>query len=146
MADAATARRLTAELQPGQILVTRDGGAWRWDGLTTMPGTGTAAAIRLTQRNRLAELQAALDRADIDLTQARRAHTDISARAEAAILAARRAQEAAQAGDRQARDGVRHAFAAVDQARGTPVPSGQRRRRRPIKARRHGPGAGHPDP
>ncbi|OYQ36477.1 chromosome segregation protein SMC [Niveispirillum lacus] len=115
--DAATARRLAPTLAAGQILVSRDGGAWRWDGLTTTPGAPTAAAIRLTQRNRLAEIELALDRADADLSAARRAHAEASEAADAAVLSARRAQEATQAGDRQARDAVRHAFTAVDQAR-----------------------------
>ena len=47
-------------LQPGQLLVSRDGGVWRWDGYTIRPGTPSAAAVRLTQRNRLRKLHAQL--------------------------------------------------------------------------------------
>ncbi|MFV3131365.1 chromosome segregation protein SMC [Niveispirillum sp. KHB5.9] len=115
--DAATARLLAPALSPGQVLVSRDGGAWRWDGLTSTPGAPTAAAIRLTQRNRLAEIEAELEAADAATAEARRAHAQVAADADAAILAARRAQETAIAGDRQAREAVRLAFTAVDQAR-----------------------------
>src|SRR6185437_7788492 len=56
VADEAEAERLQSTLQPGQRLVTRDGGCWRWDGLRRAPGTPSAAAQRLRQRNRLADL------------------------------------------------------------------------------------------
>lgn len=45
-------------LTPGQILVSREGGVWRWDGYTIRPGAATEAAVRLAQRNRLASLEA----------------------------------------------------------------------------------------
>jgi len=48
---------LSAKLKPGQILVSRDGWAWRWDGFTVMPQAKTATAIHLQQRNRLAALR-----------------------------------------------------------------------------------------
>lgn len=117
VADAAMARRLSPDLSPGQVLVSRDGGAWRWDGLTVTPGAPTAAAIRLTQRNRLAEIEAALEQADADLSAARTAHAAVAATGEAAIQAARRAQEDASARDRSAREEVRRTFAALEQAR-----------------------------
>ncbi len=56
--DAATGSRLQGELAPGQRLVTRDGDLWRWDGLAAAAEAPTAAATRLAQRNRLAELRA----------------------------------------------------------------------------------------
>jgi chromosome segregation protein len=43
-------------LTPGQTLVSREGGVWRWDGYTIRPGAATEAAVRLAQRNRLAAL------------------------------------------------------------------------------------------
>lgn len=52
---------LQTELAPGQILVSRDGGFWRWDGRVAKPGTPTAAAVRLEQRNRLSEIRKLLD-------------------------------------------------------------------------------------
>ncbi|MGO8916776.1 MAG: AAA family ATPase [Stellaceae bacterium] len=60
VADAAAAERLQKDLVPGQRLVTRDGGLWRWDGFRRAPGTPTAAGQRLRQRNRLAEFGEAL--------------------------------------------------------------------------------------
>ncbi|RWG68026.1 MAG: chromosome segregation protein SMC, partial [Mesorhizobium sp.] len=58
IADAADGRRLQAQLAPGQRLVSRDGALWRWDGLTASADAPTAAAQRLAQKNRLAELDA----------------------------------------------------------------------------------------
>ena len=55
--DEATGRRLSVNLVPGQQLVTRDGARWRWDGYTAAAEAPTAAAARLTQRNRLAALE-----------------------------------------------------------------------------------------
>ncbi len=52
----AVARR--HELRPGQCLVDRDGALWRWDGYTARADAPTAAAQRLAQKNRLAELDA----------------------------------------------------------------------------------------
>jgi chromosome segregation protein len=46
-----------ARLQPGQILVARDGAVWRWDGYTVRAGAKTEAAVRLAQRNRLTALE-----------------------------------------------------------------------------------------
>ena len=47
-----------AELAVGQRLVSKDGGLWRWDGFTASADAPTAAAQRLEQKNRLAELDA----------------------------------------------------------------------------------------
>jgi chromosome segregation protein len=62
--DSATGARLRADLQPGQRLVSKDGGFWRWDGFTVAAGAPSAAATRLSQRNRLSELRGALSTAD----------------------------------------------------------------------------------
>ncbi len=56
VADEATGKRLSSLLRPGQQLVTRDGARWRWDGYTAAAEAPTAAAVRLTQKNRLAAL------------------------------------------------------------------------------------------
>ncbi|MBK1842660.1 chromosome segregation protein SMC [Azospirillum sp. YIM B02556] len=105
-ADAGAGAALVGRLAPGQVLVSRDGGAWRWDGLTVQAGAPTAAAIRLKQRNRLAELRGELELAEEQVTLAR----------EALDLAKRTVEEAAQA-DRRARDAVREGFAALNAAR-----------------------------
>ena len=44
-------------LTPGQILVSREGALWRWDGYTVRAGAASEAAVRLKQRNRLTELE-----------------------------------------------------------------------------------------
>ena len=49
--------RLQTELKVGQILVSREGAVWRWDGLTASADAPTAAALRLAQKNRLLELE-----------------------------------------------------------------------------------------
>ncbi|MDE1993087.1 MAG: chromosome segregation protein SMC [Rhizobiaceae bacterium] len=55
------ALRLMPALKPGQRLVTKDGAVFRWDGHVTGADAPSAAALRLAQRNRLAELQAEID-------------------------------------------------------------------------------------
>jgi chromosome segregation protein len=62
--------RLQPELKPGQRLVSRDGGLWRWDGFRRAAGTPTAAAQRLRQRNRVAEIDGLLADAENDLGRA----------------------------------------------------------------------------
>ncbi len=54
--DALEGTQLMAELQPGQRLVTLEGDLWRWDGLVSKADAPSAAAQRLSQRNRLGEL------------------------------------------------------------------------------------------
>ncbi len=50
--------RLQSALKPGQRLVSREGDLWRWDGFVAAAEAPTAAAQRLAQRNRLADLEA----------------------------------------------------------------------------------------
>ncbi|RWH62929.1 MAG: chromosome segregation protein SMC, partial [Mesorhizobium sp.] len=80
IADAADGRRLQAQLAPGQRLVSRDGALWRWDGLTASADAPTAAAQRLAQKNRLAELDAEA----VQATRVVREAEDALARAEQA--------------------------------------------------------------
>jgi chromosome segregation protein len=54
--------RLVSVLKPGQTLVTIEGDLWRWDGLVAAADAPSAAAQRLAQRNRLAELDAEIAR------------------------------------------------------------------------------------
>ncbi|MBI1216563.1 MAG: chromosome segregation protein SMC [Alphaproteobacteria bacterium] len=70
---ASEAESLMPQLQPGQCLVTQDGGAWRWDGLVVTPDAENAAAIRLQQKNRLAELDAEIATVEAQLNEARTA-------------------------------------------------------------------------
>ncbi len=48
---------LQKELKPGQRLVSPRGDLWRWDGYAASADAPSPAAARLTQRNRLAELE-----------------------------------------------------------------------------------------
>jgi chromosome segregation protein len=102
--ETATAELLAA-LRPGQTLITRQGGVWRWDGYTIRPGTSSAAAVRMQQRNRLAKLAA-------DLATATATH-------EAAAAALRSAQSAAQQAQTQAEQDERAARARADQLEST---------------------------
>ena len=61
VADDATGAALQAGLKPGQQLVSREGAVWRWDGYTMRAGAPSTAAVRLSQRNRLAEIRLQID-------------------------------------------------------------------------------------
>ncbi len=50
-------RALQQHLRPGQRLVSLEGDLWRWDGFTMAASAPTAAALRLSERNRLGELE-----------------------------------------------------------------------------------------
>ncbi|MGH6946190.1 MAG: AAA family ATPase, partial [Kiloniellales bacterium] len=82
--DEASGERLRAGLGVGQRLVSRQGGLWRWDGLTAKAEAPTAAAQRLRQRNRLDELKAALELSDRAVAEAARVHQEAQAAAEQA--------------------------------------------------------------
>jgi chromosome segregation protein len=58
LVSGADALRLMPFLKPGQRLVTKEGAVFRWDGHVTGADAPSAAALRLSQKNRLAELQA----------------------------------------------------------------------------------------
>ncbi|HVE22671.1 MAG TPA: chromosome segregation protein SMC [Acidocella sp.] len=55
--DGADGNAHQASLTPGQILVSREGAVWRWDGYTMRAGAKSEAAVRLAQRNRLSVLE-----------------------------------------------------------------------------------------
>ena len=105
------AARLAPALAQGQRLVSRDGALWRWDGFTIAAGAPTAAAVRLSQRNRQAELAGELAEAKRDPERGRgRLRRGAQRRARghrrATKPAARPCQAAYRAADqaRQARD------------------------------------------
>jgi chromosome segregation protein len=68
--DRDAGERLQEWLKPGQRLVSREGALWRWDGFRRSAGTPTAAAQRLRQRNRVAELDTLLIDAERELGNA----------------------------------------------------------------------------
>ena len=96
LVEAVDGGRLSRELTQGQRLVSRDGKLWRWDGFTITDGAETAAAQRLAQRNRLAELRERRRAAEREFAVAGEAHEA----ARAAASAAREAFEAARVADR----------------------------------------------
>jgi chromosome segregation protein len=61
VSDTDSGWRLIKELKQGQRLVTRNGAFWRWDGLSSAAEAPTTAAIRLQQRNRLADARIKLE-------------------------------------------------------------------------------------
>ena len=66
----AEAQRLLPSLKVGQRLVTREGALFRWDGHIASADAPGAAALRLSQKNRLAEIEAELDEARSILEEA----------------------------------------------------------------------------
>jgi len=106
---------LQSELKPGQRLVTREGGLWRWDGFTAAADAPTAAARRLEQRNRLADLEVALQTARETASEAREVFENARVAAEMALSQeqdARRHQREAQA----AHNTIREHLAAAERA------------------------------
>jgi chromosome segregation protein len=98
---------LQPALRPGQRLVSREGDLWRWDGYVAAADAPTAAATRLTERNRLGGIEEA------EVTAQAAAES-----AKQAFEAARREADTATARDRAAREGLRAAAAALEAARG----------------------------
>lgn len=91
--DAAQAALFADDLQPGQILVTPEGAAWRWDGIVVKPGAPAVSALRLQQRNRLEELNAELATATATLTEERERLTHALNEATASTSAVRAARD-----------------------------------------------------
>jgi chromosome segregation protein len=108
-------------LTPGQILVSREGGVWRWDGYTVRAGAASEAAVRLKQRNRLAELERERN-ATRDAANAAR---ELRVAAETAEREARaneaKVREARRAAETAAREARRQAELRFDKARGEAI-------------------------
>ena len=98
--------RLQKELAVGQRLVSREGALWRWDGMNASADAPTAAALRLAQKNRLAELESEAVEATVIGRQAE----------EALALAEARVKQAVE-GERDARERWRLAQRSVSEAR-----------------------------
>lgn len=73
--------RLCSDLLPGQRLVTTQGDLWRWDGYRASAEAPTAAAQKLEQKNRLAELDAAAVAATKHLRSVEAGHQQAQQRA-----------------------------------------------------------------
>ncbi len=87
---------LQKQLKPGQSLVTARGDLWRWDGYAASADAPSPAAVRLSQRNRLGELE----RESV-------AAKEIRAQKFAAWSAAKEAAQAAREAARNAEDAER---------------------------------------
>ncbi|MAN89174.1 MAG: chromosome segregation protein SMC [Algoriphagus sp.] len=110
--SAADGARLMALLKPGQRLVSTDGGLWRWDGFVAKPDAPSAAAQRLAQRNRLAEL-------DSEIAGLRGARNEAQATLftlRTRVEVAREAEVACRSAWREAQRGIAAAQAGVDAA------------------------------
>ncbi len=66
----AEAQAALPHLRAGQRLVTKEGAVYRWDGHVAGSEAPSAAALRLSQKNRLSELEAEIDEARIVLSEA----------------------------------------------------------------------------
>ncbi|MBM3523278.1 MAG: chromosome partitioning protein ParA, partial [Alphaproteobacteria bacterium] len=102
LVDEAIAPALAEQLATGQRLVTRTGGLWRWDGFTVRSGAPSAAAARLAQRNRLAELMP-LRNAGLAQMEGARARMNAARQDEAT---AAHAEQTARIDGRQAQDSL----------------------------------------
>jgi chromosome segregation protein len=117
LVDEADGARLQPLLAPGQRLVARDGALWRWDGLVARADAPTAAAQRLAQKNRIAELEAETRVA----AQTVRAAEMVLAAAESGVREASARETAARQSVRERQRGVveaRDALARAEKAAG----------------------------
>ncbi|MDX2289246.1 MAG: chromosome segregation protein SMC [Hyphomicrobiaceae bacterium] len=91
--DAARGPDLQQRLATGQVLVSRDGALWRWDGFVSGAGALTAAAQRLELKNSIAaiEQEEADAAATLDVRESRaRTAAENQTRIEAEVAALRR--------------------------------------------------------
>ncbi len=107
VADDATGAELQAALRPGQQLVTRDGAVWRWDGFTMRAGAPSTAAVRLSQRNRLADIRQQIDAVAAELVEAEKSVDAQAARLAAARDAEKASLEQARANEREIAEAAR---------------------------------------
>src|SRR5439155_21647120 len=84
--------RLRKALPPGARLVSKEGDLWRWDGFTARADAPRAAAIRMEQKTRLAEVEDEIDRQKPQTAQAKTVQVEAAARLRAAEEAVRNAR------------------------------------------------------
>ncbi|MEM9121820.1 MAG: AAA family ATPase [Pseudomonadota bacterium] len=111
LVEPAEAGRLHRQLKPGQLLVSRAGDLWNWDGLIKRADAETLSARVLAKRNRLGDLeallrdtQATLQTARLDRVRAQEMREQVSDQYEdrKAALAAHRETFEAERADLQA--------------------------------------------
>ncbi len=100
-------KALQGALKPGQRLVSPRGDLWRWDGYSASADAPSAAAVRLSQRNRLTSL-------DGEIEVAREARARVFAIYSVAREAAIAARDAARAAEQEERNTDRVLIAAQD--------------------------------
>lgn len=115
--ESAEGRRLQALLKPGQRLVSRDGALWRWDGMVASADAPTAAAQRLAQKNRLAELDAEVVAATRKLRAAEEAMAAGEAKVRASVEAEKECRQAWRNAQHQV-ESARDALAKAERAAG----------------------------
>ena len=112
----ADGKALSAQLKPGQRLVSKEGDLWRWDGFVSAAEAPTPAARRLVEKNRLGDLsdeaEAAREAAEEAQTEAMRAQADLREAANAESAARQRARAV-----RTARDSARDRLAQAERRR-----------------------------
>ena len=112
LVDAVDGPALMKALKPGQRLVTLEGALWRWDGFVAAADAPSAAAQRLAQRNRLAELDEEILRAKGERNSWRR---DVDALV-AALDTARQSERTCREDWRKAQHAIGAAQADLDKA------------------------------
>lgn len=125
VANIEDALRLMPKLQTGQRLVTREGAVFRWDGHVTGADAPGTAALRLAQKNRLAELEGEMDEARFALAEA---EEQLAATADEIRLADIRLNETRE----MSRLAVRHLAEAREALSGAERASGDLMRRRDV--------------
>jgi chromosome segregation protein len=96
-------------LKPGQRLVTKEGALFRWDGHVASADAPGSAALRLAQKNRLAEIESEIDEARFVLEEAQErlsVSTDAIRMAEAGLNEARERSRLAARQLTEARDAL----------------------------------------
>ncbi|MBZ0139867.1 MAG: chromosome segregation protein SMC, partial [Pseudorhodoplanes sp.] len=88
LVERADAANLMPLLKTGQRLVSREGDLWRWDGFAVAANAPTGAARRLAERNRLAEIEAELQAARVDVESKRH----VAAQAQDEVVSAAQAE------------------------------------------------------
>ncbi len=102
----ADGQELAKSLKPGQRLVSAEGSLWRWDGFHRTADVKSAAAIRLSQKNRLEELKIE-----------RQKTAETVAKTDRALMECERAVDAAHADERDLRTKRGEGERALGQAR-----------------------------
>jgi chromosome segregation protein len=121
-------------LTPGQILVSREGAVWRWDGYTMRAGAVSEAGVRLKQRNRLGELERAREVAQGEAAKAREGRVAAEAGEREARAAEQNSRERLRAAEAEAREVRRQAELRFDKARNEAIRLGSEAERASARA------------